>query len=209
MTSDPQEQARLAQLYAGMTPEELQKIADDAGSLTNMARQALVEEIDRRGLGIPLTEASSEDVIEKRNLVSIRRFRDLPEALLAKGGLESAGIECFLADHNMVRMDWFISNLLGGVKLLVNSEDAEDALTVLNQSIPENFDVQGIGEYQQPRCPNCQSLDVSFEELNKKIAYPSAWLGLPLPVHNRAWSCHSCGYHWEDTERTDITNSEQ
>jgi len=84
MTSDPQEQARLAQLYAGMTPEELQKIADDAGSLTNMARQALVEEIDRRGLGNPLTEASGEDVIEKRNLVSIRRFRDLPEALLAK-----------------------------------------------------------------------------------------------------------------------------
>ena len=95
----------------------------------------------------------------------------------------------------MVRMDWFISNLLGGVKLLVNSGDAEDAVTVLNQSIPENFDVQGIGEYQQPRCPSCQSLDVSFEELNKKIAYPSAWLGLPLPVHNRAWSCHSCGYH--------------
>ena len=209
MTSDPQERARLAQLYAGMTPEELQKIADDAGSLTNMARQALVEEIDRRGLGIPLTEASGEDVIEKRNLVPIRHFRDLPEALLAKGGLESAGIESFLADDNMVRMDWFISNLLGGVKLLVNSEDAEDALTVLNQSIPENFDVQGIGEYQQPRCPSCQSLDVSFEELNKKIAYPSAWLGLPLPVHNRAWSCHSCGYHWKDTETGDIANPEQ
>ncbi len=104
----------------------------------------------------------------------------------------------------MVRMDWFISNLLGGVKLLVNSGDAEDAVTVLNQSIPENFDVQGIGEYQQPRCPSCQSLEVSFDELNKKIAYPRAWLGLPLPVHNRAWSCHSCGYHWKDTETGDI-----
>jgi len=46
MTSDPQEQARLAQLYAGMTPEELQKIADDAGSLTNMpARRWLKKSI--------------------------------------------------------------------------------------------------------------------------------------------------------------------
>src|SRR6266849_5470486 len=152
MTSDPQERARLAQLYAGMTPEELQKIADDAGSLTNMARQALVEEIDRRGLGIPLTEASGEDVIEKRNLVSIRRFRDLPEALLAKGGLESAGIECFLADDNMVRMDWFISNLLGGVKLLVNSAADPDALQVLTQPTPETLDVEGVGAYEQPRC---------------------------------------------------------
>ena len=61
MTSDPQEQARLAQLYAGMTPEELQKIADDAGSLTNMARQALVEEIDRRGL-----EASRSQKLQVR-----------------------------------------------------------------------------------------------------------------------------------------------
>src|SRR6266550_2078208 len=146
MTSDPQERARLAQLYAGMTPEELQKIADDAGSLTNMARQALVEEIDRRGLGIPLTEASGEDVIEKRNLVSIRHFRDLPEALLAKGGLESAGIESFLADDNMVRMDWFISNLLGGVKLLVRREDVADAIAVLDEPILENFEVEGVGE---------------------------------------------------------------
>src|SRR2546425_2892123 len=166
MTSDPQERARLAQLYAGMTPEELQKIADDAGSLTNMARQALVEEIDRRGLGIPLTEASGEHVIEKRNLVPIRHFRDLPEALLAKGSLESAGIECFLTDDNMVRMDWFISNLLGGIKLAVNQEDAEAATAFLDEPMPETLDVEGVGEYEQPRCPECHSLDVNFEQLN-------------------------------------------
>src|SRR5438445_9885656 len=149
MTSDPQERARSAQLYAGMTPEELQKIADDAGSLTNMARQALVEEIDRRGLGIPLTEASGEDVIEKRNLVPIRHFRDLPEALLAKGGLESAGIESFLADDNMVRMDWFISNLLGGVKLLVDASDFSEVVRILNEPIPQELEVEGVGCYVQ------------------------------------------------------------
>jgi hypothetical protein len=31
-------------------------------------------------------------------LVTIRRFGDMSEALLAKGCLDSAGIECFLAD---------------------------------------------------------------------------------------------------------------
>ena len=40
------------------------------------------------------------------DLVTIERFRDLPEALLAKGKLESAGIRCFLADSELVRTDW-------------------------------------------------------------------------------------------------------
>jgi hypothetical protein len=30
-------------------------------------------------------------------------------------------------DDNMIRMDWFISNLLGGIKLKVRAEDAEAA----------------------------------------------------------------------------------
>ena len=38
-------------------------------------------------------------------LVTLRHFRDVPEALLAKGKLESAGIACALADGNLVRMD--------------------------------------------------------------------------------------------------------
>ena len=60
-----------------------------------------------------------QDVMEWDDLVMIRQFRDLPEALLAKGSLESAGIEAFLVDDNMVRIDWFLSNLLGGIKLSV------------------------------------------------------------------------------------------
>jgi len=121
------------------------------------------------------------NVIEERDLVAICRFRDLLEALLAKGSLQSAGIECFLTDDNMVRMDWFISNLLGGIKLAVNQEDAEAATAFLDEPMPETLDVEGVGEYEQPRCPECHSLDVNFEQLNRKVAYTSAWLGVPIP----------------------------
>ena len=69
-------------------------------------------------------------------LVTIANFRDLPEAMLAKGKLESAGIECFLGDDNMVRMDWFWSNLIGGVKLRVAETDAEEAIHLLEEEIP-------------------------------------------------------------------------
>ncbi|MGA8150656.1 MAG: hypothetical protein WB952_06880 [Terriglobales bacterium] len=122
----------------------------------------------------------------------------MPEALLAKGSLESAGIESLLGDDNMVRMDWFISNLLGGIKLQVQPEDAEAADEILKQPISEGFEVEGVGGYEQPRCPKCDSLDISFEELNKPIAYGSAWVGLPLPVHREAWRCHSCSHEWQD-----------
>ncbi len=61
---------------------------------------------------------------EFRDLLTIRQYRDLPQALLAKSVLESAGIECFLGDDNLIRMDWLWSNLLGGIKLRVRQEDA-------------------------------------------------------------------------------------
>jgi len=204
MQIDPQaERQRLSQLYAGMTVGELEKVAGDAPSLTEEARQSLQAEIASRGLDIALSASLGVDVIEERELVLLRRFRDLPEALMAKGSLESAGIECFLADDNMIRMDWFISNLLGGIKLLVSPQDLEDANGLLNQPIPTSLDVDGVGEYQQPRCPVCKSLDVSFEELNKKIAYSSAYLGVPLPIHRKAWRCNTCGYEWNDGGQED------
>jgi len=138
-------------------------------------------------------------------LVTIKKFRDLPEALLARGSLESAGIECHLVDDNMVRMDWFISNLLGGVKLQVRPEDIAEATEILNLPTPETLEVEGSGPYRQPRCPSCDSMDVSFEELNKPVAYASAWIGIPLPVHRNAWTCHACGCEWEDAG-SDVVN---
>jgi hypothetical protein len=211
MDSGPeQEREQLARVYAAMTPEELQKVADDGASLTDVARETLKAEIAARRLAIAVSESPAGiDVLEERELVPIRRFRDLPEALLAKGSLESSGIECFLTDDNMVRMDWFISNLLGGAKILVNREDAEEATAILDEPTPELLDVDGVGEYQQPRCPECRSLDVNFEQLNRKVAYTTAWLGIPIPLHTTAWTCRSCGHRWQDRDPIEPAGSEQ
>lgn len=203
MTSklDPeQERRRLADLYAAMSDEELEKLDERAHSLTAVARQALESELDRRELtGSPEPPPPGEEM-EVRKLVAIRKFRDLPEALLAKGMLESAGIECFLADDNMVRMDWFISNFIGGIKLQVAPGEAEAAIALLDQPIPEGFDVEGLGDYWQPRCPRCKSLDISFEGLDKAVAYTSAWLGMPIPLPSKAWRCSTCNARWQEDD---------
>lgn len=47
------ERRRLAQVYAEMTDGELEKLAADAGSLSDVARQALRTELSRRRLSAP------------------------------------------------------------------------------------------------------------------------------------------------------------
>lgn len=64
-------------------------------------------------------------------LLTIRQFGNMSEALMAKGCLESAGIECFLADANITRLEWPISR---GMRLQVNPEDAETAVAVLDSA---------------------------------------------------------------------------
>lgn len=155
--------------------------------------------------GEELTEDLGDSEFELRNMVTVRRFRDLPEALLAKTCLDSAGIESLLIDDNTVRLDWFWSNMISGVKVKVDPEDAESANELLSQPIPDKFEVDGVGEFEQPHCPRCQSLDVTFKELNRPISYLTLWLNVPIPIYRRAWRCHSCNVEWEDDERSDIT----
>ncbi len=136
-----EERKRLVTQYSSMTDEHLLELAARSWELSDSAWDALEDELDRRGLEPPPPEEVPQvEALEKRNLVLLRRFRDLPEALLAKGKLESAGIACFLADDNMVRLDWFISNLLGGVKLMVEAEDFAEASRLLNEPAPQDIE---------------------------------------------------------------------
>ena len=199
------EPERLAHLYAAMSDEELEKLAASGYELCDVAHQALKAEISRRGLRIEIAANPGVDIYELNGLITVRQFRDLHEALLAKGCLESADIHAELVDDNMVRLDWFYSNLLGGIKLKVRPEDVEAANQILDQPVPEQFEVEGVGTYEQPRCLRCQSLDVSYQELNKPVGFGSAYLGVPIPVHAKGWICHACKHQWEENIDTEPT----
>jgi hypothetical protein len=229
---DPEkERMRLTDFYSRELDGRLEKVAGEAYELSDLAREVLKTELLKRGLNVELAEhapvrmrksskpsnapkevaqgmapAHPSSFLEQEfmppHLVAIRIFRDLPQALLAKGSLDSAGIDCMLADDNLERLDWFYSNAVGGIKLLVKERDAAEAEQFLSQPIPEFLEVEGVGEYQQQKCPTCGSLDVNFRELD-----PATYLSLggsywgvcvPIPIHRRAWSCHSCDAEWEE-----------
>ncbi len=188
---------RLAKMYSSQTDDELLQIAEDRSTLTDIAQRALDDEMRRRNLE-PGSRPTSGDTVEFRQMVTIAKFRDLPEALLAQGNLNSAGIEAVLLDDNLIRLDWLWSNAVGGIKLQVRAEDAAEATDVLNQPIPEEFEIEGVGDYRQPECPKCKSLDVTFQEIYKPVAYASLWV--PLPVQRKGWKCRACGHEWESAD---------
>lgn len=184
-----------------MTDGELREVAEDARSLSDVAKQALREEIARRRLDIGLNETVPPGA--PPGPVVLRRYVWLRDALAAKMVLDSAGVECLLADEHIIRMDAFYSPAFGGVKPWVRAEDA-DAAELLEQGWVESFMVSGVGQYVQPRCPHCRSFEISYKGLLRRLAYMSLlgfWLtGVvpPIALHDLAWRCHSCGHVWEE-----------
>jgi hypothetical protein len=191
---------RLAEWYAAKSDEELTQLASDASSLTDVAKATLRAAISRRGLDIPLVENIPADDAEHFEVIAIRRYRDIPSALVAKSILDSASIENFLTDVNTVRMDWLWSNALGGMRLFVKDSDASAAEELLNQSFQDSFEVEGQEPFTQPRCPVCQSFEVSYKGLHRRIAYASIILHVPIPLARLGWRCSSCGHMWEDPD---------
>lgn len=70
------------------------------------------------------------------SLVTIAVFHSQPEFLLARTRLESADIECFAYDENMLRIGGWHPHILGGIKLQVRESEATDALAILQQTTP-------------------------------------------------------------------------
>jgi hypothetical protein len=197
------ERHRLEARYAAMQDSELEKVAIDFSSLTAIARTVLHSEMSKRGL-TPAAEIAANHLrgiaeSEARKPVMIRHYRDLPEASVAKSVLDSAGIDCILADDNLVRLDWFYSSLVGGIKLLVPESEAAAAARLLEEVRPETFEVDGVGEYRQPQCPRCKSMDVSLDGLDKSWTFGAMYItNLPIPVATKGWKCHSCGNQWNE-----------
>lgn len=190
----------LVQRYSSMTHDELIALAAVRSSLTDVARLALHAELRKRGIDLDRPSDISEHRMEYRPLVTVGQFRDLPAAWIAKASLESAGIDCFLGDENIIRMDWFYSNLIGGVKLRVPEEDADAARAILAAPQPESFDVEGVGSFERPKCPQCGSVEIMFAGINKPLSYGSMCIGVPIPFASQLWRCDACSHQWEEQD---------
>jgi len=157
MTPNPED---LAAQYAQMSETELMELAHSYDGLLEVAQAALRAEFARRGLEPPLVEEPDE--WEFRRVVTLRRCRDLAEAYVGRSLLESAGIQAWIADENLVRMDWFLSNSVGGMRLQVDERDELAARELLEEGAPETITYGEEEVYVQPTCPKCGSAEITM-----------------------------------------------
>ena len=66
-------------------------------------------------------------------LVTVATFDLASEAETMKLLLEEEGFEVFLADDNLVGMNWFVANAVGGIKLQVPAPKSELARKFVEQ----------------------------------------------------------------------------
>ena len=85
--------------------------------------------------GYPAEQSSAVNTMNER-LVTIAVFHSQQEFLLARTRLESADIECFAYDENMLRIGGWHSHILGGIKLQVCESEAQDAMAILRLAVP-------------------------------------------------------------------------
>jgi len=189
-----------------MSETELMDLAHGYDDLVDGAQVALRAEFAKRGLEPPLIEETVDPVADEDDpdLVTVGRYRDSPEAFVARAVLEDAGIECFLRDETTVGLDWLLSNAVGGMRLQVAAKDEAAAMEVLSQPVPETFEIDSREEFVQPTCPKCCSLDVIANDPDRKVMAASMLIrGLPLP-HRRPsdaeWRCLQCDTVWVDDE---------
>ena len=91
-----------------------------------------------------MTRWSFDTEPPQEELITIRTFNSQSEYSVARGLLESAGIECFGRDEHSSRISSGTHMGTGaqGASLQVRQSDAEDALAILDARFEEGFVVE-------------------------------------------------------------------
>jgi hypothetical protein len=125
----------------------------------------------------------------------VRAFLTLFEADVAWSAIDAADITATLADDNVIRLNFWFSNALGGVKLVVPGPLAEEAVAILDIRA---LSVEGEDD-EFPRLPDdekCKSCGGDDFEFRQNVLVPVvtfAVLGFPLGSITRVGKCRRCG----------------
>ena len=124
------------------------------------------------------------------NLITIRTFQNYFSAHILLTRLRSSGLECYLKDEFTVTVDPFLSNALGGIKLVVKKENEREACDMLQQ-----FDEEYMNNAVCPRCGNHTiGLVPKNTTSNRATAILSWLLGSYAISAENVYQCSSCKY---------------
>lgn len=127
-------------------------------------------------------------------MIVVARFSFPHEAHIAKASLESLGIDSYIADEHTVNTQWLYSNAIGGVRLMVAEEDAEQAARILATDFSAAVEKELAADVVKDVCPKCGSSDLSPFTQGKRSAFLVFILfGFPLFFYKHGYKCNQCG----------------
>ena len=127
------------------------------------------------------------------NLVILQTFDNFFNANIQLTRLRAAGIECYLKDEYVVTIDPFLSNAIGGIKLMVRKNE-EQAVRKLLRELNHSAEIS-------VHCPQCGShkfLLVPKRSTKNMLAAITTWLFSAYAVSaENVYQCSDCGYESE------------
>jgi DNA-directed RNA polymerase subunit RPC12/RpoP len=127
---------------------------------------------------------------------------------MAKGFLESEGIEVLIKDELTAQVNNFYSNAIGGVKLLVRTEDYDLGIeTLINGGFIKTEDKENSIKIEdvpltintdKSYCPYCKSENIGRKSDPNILAVILYFiLGVLFPIFRRSYICFDCTKEWK------------
>jgi|ERR1017187_3133690 DNA-directed RNA polymerase subunit RPC12/RpoP len=139
--------------------------------------------------------------------ITIASYPEPLEANLMRSKLLSEDIECILLDENLISVQPFYSNAIGGIRLQVHEDDAMRAKEILDESnkpplhiVRKSDESDSNRTYKNTKlhCPECNSTDVYYERhTNSELVLSVLLLGIPLLFIKGKYHCYNCGNKWK------------
>lgn len=125
----------------------------------------------------------------------IATFNEPLEAQLACSRLEAEGIRAAVADANVIGIDPMYSAALGGVKVVVDEADAQNARALLAED--HSADAEQAAEQSLVSCPRCASPENTPVRSALLAIASFLLLGYPLAARKKQVECQTCGHRWQ------------
>jgi DNA-directed RNA polymerase subunit RPC12/RpoP len=137
------------------------------------------------------------------DFVLLESFDNYIDAHIVFGRMEEEGIRCWLKDENTVTVTPFFNNAVGGIKLMVDKEQQQQAKDLLIQFQQE--------KKSKLACPNCGSHDIELIPSKKPLNLLGAiatWFTSSYAISTEnIWHCYHCSKEFK--EPVDTANASE
>jgi hypothetical protein len=141
------------------------------------------------------------------NFKTLITFTLPQDAHLAKGFLESEGIETVIKDELTAQVNNFYSNAIGGVKLQVKESDYENGILILkkggyinsdNKKDEKKIEIVHLDKTTNKKiCPFCQSDNIGNKKVPNILTIILLIFNFFFPIYKRSYICYDCNKAWK------------